>query len=110
MSAEVAALRKFPSKLYAWSFAAIVLLGIWPLLSVLVTSSLAEAHGCLVDEGSVHPCIIMGSDWGEALYAMGVMGWFMLLTFPLAAGLSMIWAIALIIHHSVWLRRQRSSA
>jgi hypothetical protein len=30
----------------------------------------------------VHPCIINGQDYGELLYSLGVMGWFMLVTIP----------------------------
>ena len=29
---------------------------------------IANSHGCKVDEGSVHPCIINGKDYGQLLY------------------------------------------
>lgn len=53
-----------------------------PLLSTLIAGAMASAHGCPLDEGSVHPCIVAGKDIGEMLYSMGVMGWLMLITLP----------------------------
>jgi hypothetical protein len=38
-----------------------------------------------VDEGSVHPCVINGKDYGQLLYTLGVMGWLMLVTLPAGA-------------------------
>ena len=101
----IAAKRKFPAKAYVLSLVAIALFGLWPIFSVLLTSTLAETYGCIVDEGSVHPCMIGGVDWGEALYAMGVMGWFMLLTLPAAAFAGMVWMVALLVHFGLWLKR-----
>ena len=43
---------------------------------------IANSHGCKVDEGSVHPCIINGKDYGQLLYTLGVLGWLMLVTIP----------------------------
>ena len=48
----------------------------------MLCAAIANAYGCKVDEGSVHPCIINGHDYGELLYSLGVMGWFMLVTIP----------------------------
>ena len=67
----VSAKRKFPAKAYVLSLVAIALFGLWPIFSVLLTSTLAETYGCVVDEGSVHPCMIGGTDWGEALLCDG---------------------------------------
>ena len=53
-----------------------------PILSVLIASAIATATGSKLDEGSSHPCIIFGVDIGELLYAMGVAGWFVFVTFP----------------------------
>lgn len=53
-----------------------------PLLGALLAGAVADAHGCTLNEGSVHPCVIGGWDAGELLYAFGVMGWLMLVTVP----------------------------
>ena len=101
---------RFPWLAYGIVWAAIALLTLLPLLSVLFTAMVAEANGCQVDEGSVHACMVMGQDWGALLYFTGVMGWLMLLTFPLGGGAFMVWLIVLIIHRLAWRRARRSQA
>jgi hypothetical protein len=64
----------------------ILFIAFLPLISVAIAGSIANANGCQLDEGSVHPCIVNGTDMGETLYSMGVMGWFMLATIPLGLG------------------------
>jgi hypothetical protein len=98
--------RRFPWAVYWLVFAILVVLTIWPVISVLVASSIAEANGCALDEGSVHPCLVTGADWGEALYAMGVLGWLMLATLPLGGGALLVWLIILLIHRIAWRRRK----
>ena len=49
-----------------------------PIGSVMLCGAIANAYGCKVDEGSVHPCIINGQDYGHLLYTLGVLGWLML--------------------------------
>ncbi|MEM8656077.1 MAG: hypothetical protein AAGF36_15155 [Pseudomonadota bacterium] len=56
-----------------------------PILSVLAASLIANTYDCTLHEGFVNPCVIGGVDWGETLYAMGVMGWLMLITVPAGA-------------------------
>jgi hypothetical protein len=58
-----------------------------------------------VDEGSVHPCIIKGHDYGELLYSLGVMGWFMLVTIPGGLVAFASWLIFLILHRVAWRKR-----
>ena len=53
----------------------IVLVAFAPIGSVITCGWIANAHGCKVDEGSVHPCIINGKDYGQLLYTLGVLGW-----------------------------------
>src|SRR5262245_19861350 len=60
----------------------LVLFMISPMVSVMVASSIAKAHGCQLDEGNAHHCLINGVDRGELLYQMFVSGWFFLLTLP----------------------------
>ncbi|MFL6200274.1 MAG: hypothetical protein ACJ76J_13925 [Thermoanaerobaculia bacterium] len=68
------------TKLIGW-----LLIALWtasPILSVLIASALASAFGCQVDEGGAHPCMAFGTDIGELLYTLFVMGWFFFLTIP----------------------------
>jgi hypothetical protein len=52
---------------------------------------IASHYGCQLDEGSVHTCVIAGKDRGSILYTLGMMGWFMIATLPIGAGLVMLW-------------------
>ena len=75
MISATARLRKrFPWILYWIVLAAIILFALAPIGSVVLCGAIANAYGCKVDEGSVHPCIINGHDYGELLYSLGVMG------------------------------------
>lgn len=60
-----------------------------PLLAALGAGAVADAHGCTLNEGNAHPCVIAGHDWGGTLYGLFVLGWLALLTLPtgLLAGL-----------------------
>ena len=53
----------------------IVLVALAPVASVVACGLIANAYGCRVDEGSVHPCVIDGKDYGQLLYTLGVLGW-----------------------------------
>ena len=75
------------------------------MASVLACGVIANAHGCRVDEGSVHPCVINGKDYGQLLYTLGVMGWFMLLTLPAGGITFVLWLIVLVLHRSAWRKR-----
>jgi len=74
----------------------VAFIAISPILVAVFAGSIAESHGCKLDEGSVHPCIIAGTDWGDTLYTMGVMGWFSLLSMPLGFVLFIIWTIKVV--------------
>jgi len=69
---------------------------------------IANAHGCKVDEGSVHPCMVNGQDYGQLLYTLGVLGWLMLVTIPGGAFAFAIWLIVFILHRERW--RKQSAA
>lgn len=73
---------------------------LWPVASVMIAGSIAEANNCQLDEGSVHPCIVNGNDMGEQLYSMGVMGWFMLVTIPTGLIALAVYGVILLI---IWL-------
>jgi hypothetical protein len=53
-----------------------------PMIPVAIASNIASAHGCKLDEGNPHPCIVFGKDIGGLLYEMFVMGWYCLFTIP----------------------------
>src|ERR1043166_9238178 len=106
MSPTAVRLRKgFPWILYWIVLALIILLAFAPIGSVVLCAAIANAYGCKVDEGSVHPCIINGHDYGELLYSLGVMGWFMLVTIPAGLVAFVRWRILLILHRVAWRKR-----
>jgi hypothetical protein len=102
--------RRFPWRLYLVALGAIVLFAAAPILSVYFTYLVADAHGCTVNEASVNPCIVMGSDWGETLYFTGMMGWFMLATIPLGGGALIVWVVMTTIHFIAWRRASKAEA
>jgi hypothetical protein len=97
--------RRFPWLWYLLALFAILAFAFAPVGSVILCAAIANAYGCKVDEGSVHPCIIGGHDYGELLYDLGVMGWFMLATLPAGVVAFVFWLIALILHRATWQRR-----
>lgn len=76
-----------------------------PLGIGLIAEGVASLANCELNEGSVHPCVIVGHDWGETLYAMGMFPWFLLITFPLFGGVLLVWLILEIVHASSRRRR-----
>ena len=98
--------RRFPWWVYWIVLAIILLVALAPVISVIVAGSIADANGCALDEGSVHPCVVNGVDIGATLYALGVMGWFMLASIPLGAGALLLWAVVLIAHRLYWGRKR----
>ena len=97
--------RRFPWVLYLLALFAILAFAFAPIGSVMLCAGIANAYGCKVDEGSVHPCIINGHDYGELLYSLGVLGWLMLVTLPAGALAFVFWLIALILHRATWRKR-----
>lgn len=91
--------RRFPWIGYGVALALIVFIAALPLISVFLTYLIADANGCRVDEGSVHPCVVMGVDIGGLLYTMGVLGWLMLASLPLGALAVIAWLAVLIVHY-----------
>lgn len=62
-----------------------------------------------MNESQAHPCIVNGVDLGETLYAMGVMGWFMLLTIPVGFSVFILYVLVLVIY-MVWKKRRQKAA
>ena len=97
--------KRFPWIPYGIVLFLIVLFAFAPIGSVMLCSVIANANGCKVDEGSVHPCIINGQDYGHLLYTLGVLGWLMLVTLPGGVFAFVIWLIILILHREAWRKR-----
>jgi hypothetical protein len=91
--------------IYGVVLALIILIALAPIGSVVACGWIANAHGCKVDEGSIHPCIVNGKDYGQLLYTLGVMGWFMLVTLPGGALAFGLWLVVLLLHRSRWRKR-----
>lgn len=100
--------KTFPWIIYWIVLILIGLVALAPIVSVVACSIIANAAGCHVDEGSIHPCVINGRDYGELLYTMGVMGWFMLITLPVGALAFGLWLVTLLLHRAAWRRRPAS--
>ncbi|MCZ8081105.1 MAG: hypothetical protein O9289_19940 [Rhodobacteraceae bacterium] len=64
---------------------AVLFLCLLPVLSTLGAGIIANAAGCDLDAAGIHPCRILGADWGEALYIASFLAWFGLVTLPFAA-------------------------
>jgi hypothetical protein len=99
------------SRAFIWlsvTFVLILLLAAAPLISAFVAGGIANALGCTLNEGGVSPCPFMGTDIGETLVVMFVLGWLAFVTLPWGLAALAIWLIAVgIIMFSRWRRRRR---
>lgn len=93
---------------HALVLALIALFSLSPLLVALTAGGIASANGCALDEGSAHPCLIGGHDYGELLYMMGVLGWLSLATIPLG-GLLLLGYGAFVLVRSLLRSRKAST-
>lgn len=101
--------KKFPWVIYLVVLALIGMVALAPIGSLTFAGVVANSHGCQLDEGSAHPCVIGGKDYGETLYTLGVLGWLMLLTLPAGALALLVWLVVLLVHRSRWKRRQTAA-
>ena len=97
--------KRFPWIFYWIVLALIAIVAFAPVGSVVACGLIANTLGCRVDEGSVHPCVIGGKDYGQLLYTLGVMGWLMLVTLPAGVLAFAAWLIVLVLHRSAWRKR-----
>ena len=100
---------------YSWLVHVVILLvilaiGLGPWVSVAIAGSLANANGCQLDEGSVHPCVINGKDYGETLYGMGLMGWIGIATCPLSLILLGVYLAVVFVFWLVRRNKEKNSA
>lgn len=96
---------------YRWIVHALILItilviGFGPWVMVAGAGLVAESNGCQLDEGSAHPCVINGMDYGETLYSLGLMGWIGLATCPLSILLLAIYLGVLLILYLVRRNKQ----
>ena len=85
MAVVIAGKRRMSLKWPAAACLIVGLAGLAPLISVLISIAVANAFGCALDEGGVHPCIAYGRNIGEQLNVMFVLGWLQLVTWPAVA-------------------------
>ena len=97
--------KHFPWIAYWLALGLIILIALAPAGSVAACGLIANANGCKVDEGSVHPCIINGQDYGHLVYTLGILGWLMLVTLPGGLFAFVIWLIILMLHREAWRKR-----
>jgi hypothetical protein len=90
-----------------WVLAVILLFGVLPLLSLLLALAIALPFGCSLDEGSVHPCLIFGIDFGALVYSMSVSARFVMFTIPLAGVALVFWFVVILTLLFIRWRRQR---
>lgn len=83
---------------------AVLLVLLVPVACPLLAAAIASAGGCRLHEGNKTPCVILGSDWGEALYTMFVLGWLALATLPLAVLVVLGWLALELVR--IYLRRR----
>ena len=86
-----------PKRMMIWALALILLFGTFPLLTLLSAVLFASAFDCQLDEGSIHPCVVLGLDFGGLLYPMAVGCWFVMFTIPLAGLALIVWLIAWVV-------------
>ena len=89
------------------AMAIVTIVCVLPLVSLLLSLAVASLANCSLDEGSVHPCVIVGLDFGEALYTMFVATWLGFLTLPVLAVSLPLWAVVELIGRR---RRRRQAA
>jgi len=103
--------RRFGMLWYWVTLTLIALLVLVPLGVFVVSVVITETNGCVINEASVTPCMIGGSDWSSALEGMTIVG---LVGMALGAAAAMmlftLWVIVLVIHRMLWRRKSASHA
>ena len=97
-------MKKRSIKMHAFILGTIFLIGFGPLLIALGAGAFASLNGCILHEGFSNPCVVLGIDFGETLYSMGVMGWMSIIGLPLALLFFVIYLIAVVV---IWIRNRK---
>lgn len=66
-------------------FAALLILGLLPLIVAFAGIGLASLFGCTLSSAGPETCLVMGIDLGPTLTAMMLMHWLGLIGLPIAA-------------------------
>ncbi|HEV7277845.1 MAG TPA: hypothetical protein VGN80_16315 [Devosiaceae bacterium] len=106
-ASEAGRRRRFPWLVYLLLLVLILLVALAPVISVAVAGFIAEANGCVLNEGNIHPCLVNGEDVGGTLYTMFVLGWFMLASLPLGAMALLLLLVVFLVHLLFWRRQRR---
>lgn len=99
---------RFGWKRYLLALITLILFAFLPLMITFSAMGIAEMNGCALHEGYANPCVIAGTDWGETLYAMGVVAWLSMITFPLSMTGLLLWLVVLVVHLGI--RKIRNSS
>lgn len=84
------------SRIFAAATVAPLLIWIGAVVATLVLSG---PIGCRIDEGSSHPCMIAGQDWGETAYGLGMTAaWGLFFLAPLSFGIGLLWGLTALLH------------
>jgi len=71
--------------------------------------TLANGFGCTIHEGFATPCLIAGTDWGEAAYTLGLLAaWGPLIFAPVVIGSAALWGLFALVR--AFLRRRAHRA
>lgn len=92
--------RRFPWPVYWIVFALIGVVAMLPVLTTVISASIAGAYDCNITEGVKVPCMINGQDWGDWLQFGGLSILYIFLTFPLALVLFIVWLTVLLVHRA----------
>ncbi len=57
----------------------------------------------------MHPCVIGGTDWGETLGTMCVLGWFLFATLPIGALAFVLWLAVMTVHFLRWTKKRQAA-
>lgn len=77
-----------------------------PLLGVLWSSWFAAQHECVLHEGYATACIVNGVDRGPDIHGAFLLGWFMLISLPVGAGILLILITMGLVDLVRWMRRR----
>ena len=88
--------------------AIVTIVSLLPLVGLVAAGMIADRFGCILDEGSVHPCTVAGQDLGGPLYAAFVGGWLALLTAPVMLATAAFWIVCGVRAVIRWRARRRN--
>jgi hypothetical protein len=77
-----------------------------PALAMGVAQAIASFNGCELDLASAKPCIVGGTDIGETLLTLGMLGYFLFATMPVLVGAVGLWVVVEIVR---WIASRRAA-